>query len=68
MDGYLTMSKSKNMSDDLKRFTRDLSGLLTRSGVLSAEQIRLRELEDSLESEREGRIRVSSRSRRHASG
>ena len=46
------------MSDDLKKFTLDLSGILSRNGF-SAEQIRLRELEDSLESEREGRIRVS---------
>ena len=48
----------ENTSDDLKRFTSDLNSILTRSRS-SLEQIRMRELEDHLESERDARIRVS---------
>ena len=47
-----------NMSDDLKKFTQGLSGILNNSHF-SPHQIRIRELEDTLEAERDARLRVS---------
>ena len=45
------------MSSDLNKFTWELSRLINPN--TSPLQSRLRELEDALEAEREGRVRVS---------